>query len=102
MKALLKNKKGVIPFLGVIVLAVVVIVLLFVFLVTLPKLIGIFTIGGAIAKAILMAQTGTLNKITLTIVLVFMIGGFLLVFLPQLQDLFGSLQNLTIIDLARG
>ena len=101
LKKLANDRRGIIPFFPLIILAAIVIVLLVVFVFTLPKLIGIFAIGAGIAIAIMSAKSGSLNSTTVSLVLIFTIGGFLLMFVPTVQGLLGNLQTLTMIDLMR-
>jgi len=82
----------------VIIIGILLLVALFAFKATIPYLIGGAVIGAAVVATILTAKTGTLNKATMTFILIMLAVGFLFMFVPSLL---GHLQNLTVIDLWR-
>ncbi len=93
------NKKGFLfTITGIIVVAVVIVVLLAVFTLTLPKLIGIFAIIGALVIGIMTAKTGTFTTAVMWFVVILVIIGFVIMFYPSI---IGGLENLTIVQAFR-
>lgn len=105
MQGMLRDKRGVIPFLGFLIAGaiglVILVALLFTLTVTLPKLIGFALIIMGLIVTYNMTRAGEVSQTSFGLI-IFLIGfGFVLVFVPQIQGLFGNLQALTMVDLLR-